>query len=88
MSKKNKDDLIPKILTEDPIPLYDGLISCPIDAPRRRVLDAFQKKIEVNFNRIEILNIALTHSSYSRRFWNWRQARTFLKNFLHFRKAN
>ena len=68
MSKKNKEDLIPKILTQDPIPIYDGLISCPIDAPRRRVLDAFQKKIDVNFNRIEILNIALTHSSYSRSY--------------------
>ena len=68
MSKKNKEDLVIKILTEDPIPLYDGLISCPIDAPRRRILDAFQKKIDVTFNRIEILNIALTHSSYSRSY--------------------
>lgn len=68
MSKKNKEELIPKILTEKTIPLYDSLISCPIDAPRRRILDAFQKKIGVNFNRIEILNIALTHSSYSRSY--------------------
>ena len=68
MSKKNKEELIPKVLTEKTIPLDDGLISCPIDAPRRRILDAFQKKIGVNFNRIEILNIALTHSSYSRSY--------------------
>ena len=68
MSKKNKEELIPKVLTEKTIPLDNGLISCPIDAPRRRVLDAFQKKIGVNFNRIEFLNIALTHSSYSRSY--------------------
>ena len=68
MSKKNKEELIPKVLTEKTIPLDNGLISCPIDAPRRRVLEAFQKKIGVNFNRIEILNVALTHSSYSRSY--------------------
>ncbi|MBQ9487657.1 MAG: ribonuclease III [Selenomonadaceae bacterium] len=39
-----------------------------MDAPRRRVLQAFQKNIGVTFNRIEILNIALTHSSYSRSY--------------------
>lgn len=68
MSKKNKDEIVIKVLTEKTIPLDDGLISCPIDAPRRRVLDAFQKKIGVNFNQIELLNVALTHSSYSRSY--------------------
>ena len=44
----------------------EGLISCEIDAPRRRILQNFQKKIGVTFKRIELLNLALTHSSYSR----------------------
>ena len=68
MSKKNKEELIPKVLTEKTIPLDNGLISCPMDAPRRRSLQNFQKKIGVIFNRIEFLNIALTHSSYSRSY--------------------
>ena len=54
------------ILADGRIQLEEGLISSPIDAPRRRILNAFQKKIGVAFNRIEILNVALTHSSYSR----------------------
>ena len=68
MSKKKKEELIPKVLVGETIPLEEGLISCPIDAPRRRVLQAFQKKIGVTFNRIELLNVALTHSSYSRSY--------------------
>lgn len=68
MSKKKKEELVPKVLVGETITLEEGLISCPIDAPRRRVLQDFQKKIGVTFNRIEILNIALTHSSYSRSY--------------------
>ena len=68
MSKKKKEELVPKVLVGETIPLEEGLISCPIDAPRRRVLQAFQKKIGVTFNRIELLNVALTHSSYSRSY--------------------
>ena len=54
------------ILKGEVIPIEYGLISSPIDAPRRRVLQNFQKKIGVNFKSIELLNVALTHSSYSR----------------------
>lgn len=54
------------ILTGEVIPTEYGLISSPIDAHRLRVLDNFQKKIGVTFNHIELLNVALTHSSYSR----------------------
>ena len=68
MSKKKKEELVPKVLVGETIPLEEGLISCPIDAPRRRVLQAFQKKLGVTFNRIELLNVALTHSSYSRSY--------------------
>lgn len=53
-------------MSDQTITLEEGLISSPIDAPRRRSLMTFQKKIGVTFNRIEILNVALTHSSYSR----------------------
>ena len=68
MSKKKKEELVPKVLVGETIPLKEGLISCPIDAPRRRILQAFQKKLGVTFNRIELLNVALTHSSYSRSY--------------------
>ena len=68
MSKKKKEELVPKVLVGETIPLEEGLISCPIDAPRRRILQAFQKKLGVTFNRIELLNVALTHSSYSRSY--------------------
>ena len=44
----------------------EGLISCAINAPRRRTLQNFQKQIGITFKRIELLNLALTHSSYSR----------------------
>ena len=54
------------VLIGEVIPIEGGLISAPIDAPRRRSLQTFQKKIGVTFTRIELLNIALTHSSYSR----------------------
>lgn len=54
------------ILIGKPIPIDYGLVSSPIDAPRRRSLTAFQKKIGITFNHIELLNLALTHSSYSR----------------------
>ncbi len=54
------------ILKGEVIPIEYGLISSPIDAPRRRVLQNFQKKIGVTFKSIELLNVALTHSSYSR----------------------
>ena len=68
MSKKKKEEIVPKVLVGETITLKEGLISCPIDAPRRRVLQAFQKNIGITFNRIEILNVALTHSSYSRSY--------------------
>lgn len=54
------------ILVGEVIPIEHGLISSPIDAPRRRTLQNFQKKIGVVFNSLELLNVALTHSSYSR----------------------
>lgn len=54
------------ILIGETIPIEYGLISAPIDAPRRRILQAFQKKIDIAFKNIELLNVALTHSSYSR----------------------
>lgn len=66
--KKNKGEVFQKTLPGEIITLKEGLISCPIDTPRRRVLQDFQKKIGVTFNRIEILNIALTHSSYSKSY--------------------
>ena len=39
-----------------------------IDETRLQVLEEFQRQIDVTFNDIELLNLALTHSSYSREF--------------------
>ncbi len=36
-----------------------------IDADRLKRLEEFQKKIKYMFSKIELLNIALTHSSYA-----------------------
>lgn len=36
-----------------------------IDAPRRRELQRLEKKLGVEFNKIELLNEALTHTSYA-----------------------
>lgn len=36
-----------------------------IDAPRRRILNQFEKKLGVEFKKIELLNSALTHVSYA-----------------------
>lgn len=38
----------------------------PLTAVRRRELQKFAKKIDVKFNNIEILHVALTHKSYSK----------------------
>ena len=48
------------------ISIIESFVSSEIDDSRKKNLQRFQKKIGINFERIELLNIALTHSSYSR----------------------
>ena len=77
----------------------EGLISCAINAPRRRTLQNFQKKIGITFKRIELLNLALTHSSYSRYYdkvFDDNEKLEYMgdavfsssKNFIRLKKAN
>ncbi len=43
----------------------ENISDIPISAARRRLLGLLEEKMEVTFNRIELLNLALTHTSYA-----------------------